>query len=176
MLFLIINKLKNIVLVNGEDIEVRPRQSEEGNEIVFPSITFFSYDRDMALYRKRKRDIQGTKDKENAEIEMLKPAIPYDLFYQIDFWAKSKYNINEMQRHWDGNVEKYTLLSVVDTDGTQRESRMELIDYAENDYIKNSERRFHRAYTYKIMVELDERDKYIAPLVTDPEIKHGNME
>jgi hypothetical protein len=154
-------------IVDIVDLTVRPRQTNEGNSAEFPAVTFFSYDEKLAEYRQKRFDELGSKNEVEGTAQMLRPLVPYDLFYQVDFWAESQYEINEMLRKWEGRVEKHNLLPVLDIDGNSKDIKMERVDFANADYTKNGEKRFHRTFTYKIKVELDERDSYVVPLVTD---------
>lgn len=167
----LIDFIKEKIDAEEEGITVRPRQTNEGNKTEEKAVSFFSYDEVLAEYRMRRFDEVGEKDKDEGEAEMLKPLIPYDLFYQVDFWARSVYDINEMIRKWEGRVEKHNLLPVLDIDGNERDIKMERVDFANADYTKNGEVRFHRTFTYKIKVELDERDSYVVPLVEEVEFE-----
>ena len=88
---------------------------------------------------------------------MEKPAIPYDLSYQIDFWSEYQEDMNEMTRRWLGNIPPQTTLKVEDSEGNIRHCVMNLIDYAEIEELEDNIKVFHKAYSYKIWVELDER-------------------
>lgn len=137
----------------------------------YPSVTIFNYNQIFASYRY---------DHEEQVVDIIdgvavieKPALPYDLFYQIDFWSEYQEDINEMTRRWAGNVEERGVLEVVDTEGNTRYSVMELIDYANIDHIDGDERIFHRAYSYRIWVELDERTATNKKVVLEAEIRRS---
>lgn len=173
-------------LIDVEDLVVRPRQSGHQQDIVFPSVTFFSYDRSHDTIVRREGGVRGKIvdeiDEEEGTITMIKPIIHYHLFYQVDFWARRMTTINRMLREWDSKVERFDLLEVPILDeehnptGETEKTFFEEVDYAENDYTKNKERRFHRVYTYKIDAKIDVEEKEKYPIVADREIERHNLD
>lgn len=139
----------------------------------FPSVSIFNYDQIFASYRYVKEEVLVGFDLENGDAIMEKPAIPFDLYYQIDFWADYQEDINEMTRRWLGKIPKNSVLEVVDTRGTTRYCNMELVDFANADYVKGDDRIFHRVYSYRIWVELDEGESRGVKVVLDREVRRG---
>lgn len=137
----------------------------------FPSVSIFNYDQIFASYRYNKEEVLVGFDLENGDAIMEKPAIPFDLYYQIDFWADYQEDINEMTRRWLGKIPKNSVLEVVDTRGTTRYCNMELVDFANADYVKGDDRIFHRVYSYRIWVELDEGESRGVKVILDRDIR-----
>ncbi len=169
----LINTIKTIVKtmerVNGEIVPVPVdafvRNPEGVVQIAkYPCVTIFNYDVRFAGNRFDPSLIRG--QRADGRITLEQPALPYDLYYQVDFWAKYNEDINEMLRRWHGTIGKNHLLEVLDTEGNQRFSSMTRVDSANADYAKGDQRIFHRVFSYKIWVELDERLPIQVPYAT----------
>lgn len=132
----------------------------------FPSVSIHNYDQKQAKDRIQQGDILSEIDDEGYAL-MERPALSYNLYYQIDFWANYHDDINEMTRRWLANVEPKTTLEVIDTKDNTRHCNMSLVDYATSDEVVNGEKLFHRIYSYKIWVELDERDPIRVKVATE---------
>ena len=127
----LINTIKTIVKtmerVNGEIVPVPVdafvRNPEGVVQIAkYPCVTIFNYDVRFAGNRFDPSLIRGQRT--DGMITLEQPALPYDLYYQVDFWAKYNEDINEMLRRWHGTIGKNHLLEVRDTEGNQRFSPM----------------------------------------------------
>lgn len=137
----------------------------------FPSVSIFNYNQVFASERYDREEVLTKRDIERKVAVLEKSALPYYLYYQIDFWAKYQEDINEMTRRWLGFIPRNFVLEVKDTEGNIRHCNMELVDFANADYVKGDERIFHRVYSYRIWVELDEGYEKEYPVVTECEIR-----
>lgn len=135
----------------------------------FPSATIYNYDQKFDKNRFSWENIRGEIDDEGI-MSLERPALPYTLFYQIEFWARYQEDINEITRRWVANIEPNTILKVTDTEGVVRHSVMNLVDVANVDYEKLDRKIFHRVYSYRIWVELDERNPLYERVVLSREI------
>ena len=167
--------LKTLIKHHDEnDMEVSTpcfvRNPQEDFKIeTFPSATIYNYDQRFDKDRFSWENIRKEISDEGI-MRLERPALPYNLYYQIEFWAEYNEDINEITRRWVANIEPNTILEVVDTKGNTRHSVMNLVDIANVDYVRNNKKIFHRVYSYKIWVELDERNPVYETVVLTREI------
>lgn len=174
----LIEYIRGIVKLSNEKGELTPiptkvRKPDEDFKIeVYPCITIYNlYSHRNELRYNPERQIVS-RDVANALIRTEPGAIPYDLLYQIDFWAKMQSDMNNMLRLWVGhNPDKYINLPVKDMSGTNRNSFMlQTEDIKKSDLLSGDKRLFHSFITYKIWVELDEKISVEKPMITQIEI------
>ena len=96
-------------------------------------------------------------------------AIPYSLYYQLDFWSRQQTHMNEMTRRWLGyHPDKYFNLPVKDISGNDRNSFVLMTDdLRKADFLTDTKRTFHSVLTYKVWVEIDERIRTDGYLITE---------
>lgn len=137
----------------------------------FPSATIFSYDEKFAQNRYSDERVVVAVDQQRGVAVIEESAKPYNLFYQIDFWASFQEDIDTMTMLWGSKFAKHNLLAVKDTLGVNRVCKMKLIKIAKADTVKNKDERvFRRIYSYEIWVELDETAQVEEPIVLTKEI------
>lgn len=179
----LLNLIKKVVKYtdeNGDKVtpSVLVRNPEGEFQIkTFPSVSIFNYNQVFAKNRHNEQTLPPRKYSEDGKSIILeKPALPYDLFYQVDFWSEYQTDINDMTRTWLANVEPRTTLEVVDTEGNTRHCVMYLVDMANVDEKEGNVNIFRRAYSYRIWVELDEREPTTQRVVAEREIRRVNSE
>ena len=97
--------------------------------------------------------IMSRNDEENL-LTMQDSAVPFNLFYQIDFWSRYKEDINLMTSTWLRKHFRQFNLKVVDDGGTERSSNVIMNEpLRESDLLKNQKRLFHSIISYVIWVE-----------------------
>ena len=104
------------------------------------------------------------------ESDLLKThsAVPFNLFYQIDFWSRYKEDINLMTSTWLRKHFRQFNLKVVDDGGTERSSNVIVNEsLRESDLLKNQKRLFHSIISYVIWVELDDEVGYNVHMVAE---------
>lgn len=149
---------------------VRTPESEFKSE-KYPAVTISSYDESFANYRYDERKVIVSKDLETGIGILEDGAKPYDLYYQIDFWAQYQEDIEEMVRRWCEKFVKFNVLQVKDSLSNTRNCLMQLLDIGKADIVKNKDERiFHRIYSYLICVELDEGGTSEVKLVLERDI------
>lgn len=168
----LLDLLKKVVKYSDENGEkttpsVLVRNPEGEFQIkTFPSVSIYNYNQ---VFSKIRHDEFARTHREYSEdlktVTIERPALPYDLFYQIDFWSEYQTDMNDMTRTWLANVEPRTTLEVVDTEGNTRHCVMFLEDMANIDEKEDNTNIFHRAYSYRIWVELDEREPRVESTV-----------
>ena len=152
------------------------RNPEEDFSVrLFPSVTIYNYDQKFDKERYDGHNVNTGEIDLEGNVKLERPALPYNLFYQIEFWAEYQEDINEITRRWVANTEPITTLKVIDTEGIVRHSTMILVDIANVDYMKEEKKIFHRVYSYKVWVELDERNPIYTKVVIDREIRREHM-
>lgn len=172
----LLNWIPTIVKYYDEEEELKSSpvmvRNPEGEYVIesFPSVSIFNYDQRFSDIRYDREEVLVSVNELTGVGTVEKSALPYDLFYQIDFWAKYQEDINEMTRRWLANVPSRTVLEVKDTGNTTRYCNMELVDFANADFVRGEERIFHRAYSYRLWVELDEAPSMAVKVVLEREI------
>lgn len=150
-------------------VPVTIRKPDEDFKVeVYPCITLYNLysNRNDLRYNPERQVVK--RDSFNPTLVVEDSAIPYDLTYQIDFWAKKQSEMNEMTRLWlSHNPDKYINLPVKDVSGNQRNSFMlQTEGIKKSDFISGDKRLFHSFLTYRIWVELDERVDITTPMIT----------
>lgn len=151
-------------------IPVKIRKPDEDFKIEeYPCITVYNLYSSRDEFRYYPDMVVVEKDIENKKIIEEKGAIPYNLFYQIDFWSRSQSQMNEMTRQWLGHhPDKSFNLPVKDVSGNDRDCFVIVTeDLKKSDVLTSDNRIFHSFITYKIWVEIDERIRSEGNLVTE---------
>lgn len=109
-----------------------------------------------------------SRDEDNHKLTLEKSAIPYSLFYQIDFWSTLQSQMNDMTRLWLGyHPDRNFNLKVEDMSGNERSSLVLLYeDLKKSDLMESTSRIFHSFITYRVWVEIDEKITEDKPMVT----------
>lgn len=176
----LINYIKGIVKLPNSNgvltpVPVKVRKPDEDFKIEeYPCITLYN------LYSKRDEEryfpdtVVVERDLDNNKIVEEKSAIPYSLFYQIDFWSRQQSQMNDMTRLWLGHhPDKYFNLPVKDLSGNDRDSFVLMTDdLKKSDFLTDTKRTFHSVLTYKVWVEIDEHlrsEGYLITEIPEPE-------
>lgn len=118
-------------------------------------------------------------DKVHRTVTMEKACLPYNLFYQIDFWTMQMSHMVSLMSQWvsltDGG--KDFNLPVVDTGGTSRSCYcLRKEDFKKSDLIDGDKRIFHSFITYRIYAEIDENVRDDESLVQTPTFTTGSLQ
>ena len=141
-------------------VPVKVRKPDEDFKVEeYPCITLYNlYSmRDEVRYFPDTVVVQ--RDFERGKLIQERGAIPYSLFYQIDFWSRTQTQMNDMTRLWIGHhYDKSFNLPVKDLSGIDRDCFVLLTDdLKKSDFLTGTKRTFHSMMTYRVSVELDER-------------------
>ena len=171
----LIEHIKSIVKLSNsggekESVPVTIRKPDEDFKIEsYPSITIYNlYSiRDEVRYYPDR--VIVSRDSDNHKLVAEKSAIPYSLFYQIDFWSRLQTQMNDMVRLWIGNhPDRGFNLDVEDLAGNKRSSSVLLVDdLKKSDLLSGTERTFHSMLTYRVWVEIDEKISEKLPMITN---------
>lgn len=171
----LINYIKGIVKLPNSNgvltpVPVKIRKPDEDFKIEeYPCITLYN----LYSVRDEERYFPDTvvveRDFDNHRLIEEKSAIPYSLFYQIDFWSRQQSQMNDMTRMWLGNhPDKCFNLPVKDLSGNNRDSFVLMTDdLKKSDFLTDTKRTFHSVLTYKVWVEIDERIRTEGYLITE---------
>lgn len=171
----LINYIKGIVKLPNSNgvltpVPVKIRKPDEDFKIEeYPCITLYN----LYSVRDEERYFPDTvvveRDVDNHKLIEEKSAIPYSLFYQIDFWSRQQSQMNDMTRMWLGHhPDKCFNLLVKDLSGNNRDSFVLMTDdLKKSDFLTDTKRTFHSVLTYKVWVEIDERIRTEGYLITE---------
>ena len=171
----LINYIKGIVKLRNSNgvltpVPVKVRKPDEDFKIEeYPCITLYN----LYSVRDEERYFPDTvvveRDFDNHRLIEEKSAIPYSLFYQIDFWSRQQSQMNDMTRMWLGHhPDKCFNLPVKDLSGNNRDSFVLMTDdLKKSDFLTDTKRTFHSVLTYKVWVEIDERIRTEGYLITE---------
>ena len=180
----LLEEIKNTVRVKNskgvlkalKDEALLIRKPEEDFKLeVFPCVSIYnlSYKHDPVRYNPSPVIIE--EDEKNKVVVMEDSAVPFNLDYQIDFWAKYQEDMDFMTRTWLSKHFRQFNLKVVDDGGVERTCNC-LIQgsVAKSDLVLNGERLFHSIIKYQIWVELDDETRYNKPMVIQRSIDATN--
>ena len=180
----LLEEIKNTVRIKNskgvlnalKDEALLIRKPEEDFKLeVFPCVSIYnlSYKHDPVRYNPSPVIIE--EDEENKVVVMEDSAVPFNLDYQIDFWAKYQEDMDCMTRTWLSKHFRQFNLKVVDDGGVERTCNC-LIQgsVVKSDLVLNGERLFHSIIKYQIWVELDDETRYNKPMVIQRSIDATN--
>lgn len=176
----LIDYIKSIVKLPNEDgvltsVPVKVRKPDEDFKVEeYPCITLYN------LYSRRDEvryfpdTVIVERIPETNRLIREKSAIPYSLYYQIDFWSRTQSEMNDMTRYWIGHhPDKCFNLNVRDVSGVRRDCFvLKVDDLKKSDFLSDSTRTFQSTLTYRVWVELDERireEEYMVTQIPYPE-------
>lgn len=150
-------------------VPVKVRKPDEDFKIEeYPCITLYN------LYSLRDKDryfpdkVVVSRDFDTHTLIEENSAIPYSLFYQIDFWSRLQSQMNDMTRMWlSYHNDRCFNLPVKDISGNDRSSFVLMTgDLMKSDFLTETKRTFHSFMTYRVWVELDERVQNTTGMIT----------
>lgn len=142
------------------------KPEEDFKSEVFPCISIYNktYEHDPIRYDPV--PVKLGVDQNTKKIELEETAVPFNLFYQIDFWARYQEDIDYMTRTWLLRHFRQFNLDVVDDGGTKRSCNcLQNGQIVKSDLVLNKERLFHSILNLEIWVELDGELRYNMPVV-----------
>lgn len=160
----------NLVPLSTDSLIVR-KPEEDFKMEVFPCVSIYNTHSKFDPLRYSADSIVVSKNKETHKILMEEPATPFNLTYQIDFWARYNDDMNTMLKTWLIKHFRQFNLSVRDDGGKERSCNcIKLDNIRKSDLMLNKERLFHSIISYHIWVELDNETRYNMNMVTDIDI------
>lgn len=171
----LIDYIKGIVkLPNSKGVltpvPVKIRKPDEDFKIEeYPCITLYNLYSIRDEVRYNPETVIVERNIEDKTFVEEKSAIPYSLFYQIDFWSNLQSQMNDMTRLWLGhNPDRCFNLPVKDISGNDRSSFVIMTgDLTKSDFLTETKRTFHSSITYRVWVEIDEKIRTTGHLITE---------
>lgn len=157
----------NGVLVALEDKALIVRKPEEDFKFeTYPCISIYNKDYKHDPVRYNPSSVRVGEDYENHQVVFEESAVPFNLSFQIDFWAEYQEDMDTMTRTWLMKHFRQFNLKVVDDGGVERTCNCLMVGSAvKSDLVLNKERLFHTIINYQIWVELDNETRYNKPMV-----------
>lgn len=177
----LLNEIKNTIRIRNDKNVLIPltdnalliRKPEEDFKFeVFPCISIYnlSYKHDPTRYNPS--PVKVGEDLTNNLVIMEDPAIPFNLEYQIDFWAEYQEDMDSMTKSWLNSHFRQFNLKVVDDGGRHRTCNCLMQgSIVKSDLVLNKERLFHSIIKLRIWVELDNETRYNMPMVTQRSVE-----
>lgn len=161
----ITNSAGNPVLISEDAVFVRKPEEDFKSE-VFPCVSIYNRTYEHDTIRYDPIPIKVGFDASKKLVELQDPAVPFNLHYQIDFWARYQIDMDCMTRTWLMKHFRQFNLDVVDDGGVARTCNC-LCDrqIVKSDLVLNKERLFHSIVNLEIWVELDDETRYNKPVV-----------
>lgn len=165
--------LRTVIQIDGKPVKVVIRKPDEDfNTEEYPVVSLYNlYDR-FSKSRYSPEPVVVSRNFYNNSAVLEESALPYDLFYQIDFWATLQTDMNTMLKQWKSFAPFWFNLDVLDESGNPRSCFViSRNDFNKSDLMKEGKRLFHSFGTYKVQVELDERKQETVSIATGVETR-----
>lgn len=157
---------------DGLILPVTIRKPDEDFKVeTYPSATLYNLYSRPDEFRHFMDVVTVGRDFETKRILQEEAATPYNLFYQLDFWATLQQHMNAMTMNWLGKLSKrWFNLDVLDISGKPRNLFcLQQGQLQKSDILDGSSRVYHSILTYRIYTELDENIQIDEPMVTEEE-------
>lgn len=163
-----IKLLSSVIKIDGKPVKVVIRKPDDDFTTEdYPLISIYNLFDRFSRERYSPESVVVSRYKEANKLVLEDSALPYDLFYQIDFWATLQSDMNEMTRQWKAFSKFWFNLDVLDKSGIPRSCFvLSRNDFNKSDLMRDGKRLFHSFGTYKVQVEIDENNREVAPMVT----------
>ena len=171
----LIQEIKNTVRIRNtrgvleslEDRAILIRKPEEDfKPEIFPCVSIYnvSYKHDPKRYNDSR--VKVGEDIDKNVVIMEDQAVPFNLAYQLDFWAKFQEDMDYMTKSWLTKHFRQFNLNVVDDGGVLRTCNCIMKgSVTKSDLVLEGERLFHSIIKLLIWVELDDETRYNMPMV-----------
>lgn len=170
----LLNELRNTVkikdanglLVSLKDDSFMVRKPEEDFKLEsYPCVSIYNLDYKHDPFRYNPSPVVVAQDIENSVVTLEESAVPFNLFYQIDFWAEYQTDMDCMTMTWLKKHFRQFNLVVVDDGGTERTCNCLMKgSVVKSDLVLNGERLYHSLIKLLIWVELDDEIRYNKPI------------
>ena len=159
---------KGVLIPLDEKACVVRKPEEDFKFESFPCVSIYNTNSRFDPIRHNPEPIQVGRDEKTNQIILEDPAVPYNLTYQIDFWARYQTDIDTMTRTWLMKHHRQFNLEVIDDGGVKRScNAFRVTNLQKSDLLLNKERLFHSFIIYQIWVEIDDETRYNKPMVVE---------
>ena len=162
-------KVKNskgvLVPLESKEKQVLIRKPEEDfKPEKFPCVSIYNVSDSFSSKRHNPNPIKHFKD---GKVFLETSAVPYDLYYNIDFWAKYQSDMNDMTREWLLHHFRQFNLKVIDSNGEEvMINCLMTTQPKKSDLLSGGERLFHTIISYCIWVEIKDETQYNTSVAT----------
>lgn len=154
-----------LVPMRDEAFVVRKPEEEFSFE-TFPCVSIYNLSSKYDPTRHNPETVVVSRDITNKVAIVEDSAIPFNLSYQIDFWAKYQSDMNSMIKTWLRNHFRQFNLTVIDDGGAKSSCNCIMKgDVKKSDLVLGGERLFHSIINLLIWVELNDEIRYNVPMV-----------
>lgn len=122
------------------------------------------------------QSVMVSKDTAKAKAVMEKPAIPYILPIQIDFWTSNYTNLDEITMQWSSLFDIKRYIDVKDTEGNIRHITYTHDVPIRTEEAEDTERIFRIGYNYNFWVEVDTGEQYTTNIAKQIKISTESMD
>lgn len=163
-------------LISLEDDAIIVRKPEEDFKLeIFPCVSIYNLSYKFDHRRYNPEPVKIGEYPEDSVAIYEDHAVPFNLTYQIDFWAKYQEDMNFMTKTWLMKHFRQFNLDVLDESGVSRSCNCSTQGkVTKSDLVLNSERLFHSVIKLQIWVELDDETRYNKPMVVRRNISAKN--
>ena len=166
--------IRKVIQIDGKPVKAVIRKPDDDFSTEdYPLVSVYNlYDR-FSRIRYNSEPVVVSRDEQANTLISEESALPYDLYYQIDFWSTLQSDMNSMTKQWKAFSNHWFNLDVLDESGTPRSCFvLSSNDFNKADLLSKGNRLFHSFGTYKVQVELDENVQSSVPMITaNPEIQ-----
>lgn len=160
-------KSGRFIRLSDDAVTVRKPEEDFKSEI-YPCISFFEQRATFDAKRYNPIPLPVARDAKSHFMTLEESAIPFNVTYQIEFWAKYQTDLNEITKSWMMKHFRQFNLDLKDDNGVVRSSNVLLLPpIVRSDLITGKERVFRNIFNYVIWVELDNESRYNVSMVTD---------
>lgn len=158
------------VVLDDKALVIR-KPEEDFKFETFPCVSIYNLTYGHQPIRYNPNPVRVGEDNVNHKVIFEDPAVPFDLEYQIDFWARYQEDMDYMTRTWLIKHFRQFNLPVIDDGGNERTCNcLQIGSVTKSDLVLGGERLFHSIIKYHIWVELDNETRYNKPMVIQRDI------
>lgn len=150
-------------------IPVQLRFAEEKFTLKPPCCTLFAYDEKIDKFRYPNNvELLTDIDKEKGTAIIRKPAKPFSIYIQVDFWSDYLLEVEDMCIQWNRFMAYRNGIIIPDSEGVPQKIDIYNVNFRKGDILDADERQFQRTYCYLIKGYIDDNYERKTNIVTKP--------
>ena len=172
----LINEIFNTVRVPNSKGILVPLSSKEKQVLIrkpeedfkpekYPCVSIYNTGDNFSTDRYNPNKIK--KRLPNGVMKLEDSAVPFDLTYNIDFWARYQTDMNAMTKEWlKRHFRQFNLLVIDDGGNEVYVNCLKVSNPRKSDLMSGGERLFHTIISYRIWVEIKDETQYNTNVAT----------
>ena len=172
----LINEIFNTVKVPNAQGVLVPLASKEKQVLIrkpeedfkpekYPCVSIYNTGDNFSSERYNPNKIK--KRMSSGIITLEDSAVPFDLTYNIDFWARYQTDMNAMTKEWlKRHFRQFNLLVIDDGGNEVYVNCLKVSNPRKSDLMSGGERLFHTIISYRIWVEIKDETQYNTNVAT----------